>query len=258
MCEREKARRGRGSDKLTWGKWDVTSGEKETLNQCCQDFLQSETAVGDCREYYWWWAASLMTARQISGLICANCSNIFLLHISRFLLHTLVWKMEDADNFKQCKYAELDHKRHKMSSFFFLLLVKRLKKKQLEVLSFFQLWQKGRFKVKHLSCDRHLWISHCCCFVFAAVDTTKDPCQNVKCSRHKVCVAQGYQRAMCVNRKKLEHRYVSVSTDISVEMVSKGFQCQVGALLIILSNRVRVPWVRSDVLSAGRVMLSSD
>ncbi|XP_034049500.1 testican-2-like isoform X3 [Thalassophryne amazonica] len=38
------------------------------------------------------------------------------------------------------------------------------------------------------------------------VDTTKDPCQNVKCSRHKVCVTQGYQRAMCVNRKKLEHR----------------------------------------------------
>uniref|UniRef100_A0A667XRC1 SPARC (osteonectin), cwcv and kazal like domains proteoglycan 2 n=1 Tax=Myripristis murdjan TaxID=586833 RepID=A0A667XRC1_9TELE len=38
------------------------------------------------------------------------------------------------------------------------------------------------------------------------VDTTKDPCQKVKCSRHKVCIAQGYQRAMCVNRKKLEHR----------------------------------------------------
>ncbi|KAL1262867.1 hypothetical protein QQF64_005606, partial [Cirrhinus molitorella] len=38
------------------------------------------------------------------------------------------------------------------------------------------------------------------------VDTTKDPCQKVKCSRHKVCVAQGYQRAVCVNRKKLEHR----------------------------------------------------
>lgn len=41
---------------------------------------------------------------------------------------------------------------------------------------------------------------------FSAADTTKDPCQNVKCSRHKVCVAQGHQRAMCVNRKKLEHR----------------------------------------------------
>uniref|UniRef100_A0A4W5PWD5 Kazal-like domain-containing protein n=1 Tax=Hucho hucho TaxID=62062 RepID=A0A4W5PWD5_9TELE len=41
-----------------------------------------------------------------------------------------------------------------------------------------------------------------------AVDTTKDPCQKVKCSRHKICVAQGYQRAMCVNvnRKRLEHR----------------------------------------------------
>ncbi|NXK96466.1 TICN2 protein, partial [Formicarius rufipectus] len=32
------------------------------------------------------------------------------------------------------------------------------------------------------------------------------PCQKVKCSRHKVCVAQGYQRAMCISRKKLEHR----------------------------------------------------
>ncbi|XP_051778893.1 testican-2 [Erpetoichthys calabaricus] len=38
------------------------------------------------------------------------------------------------------------------------------------------------------------------------VDTTKDPCLKVKCSRHKVCIAQGYQRAMCINRKKLEHR----------------------------------------------------
>ncbi|XP_063047537.1 testican-2 [Engraulis encrasicolus] len=38
------------------------------------------------------------------------------------------------------------------------------------------------------------------------VDTTKDPCQKMKCSQHKVCVAQGYQRAVCVNRKKLEHR----------------------------------------------------
>ncbi|XP_033882647.3 testican-2 [Acipenser ruthenus] len=38
------------------------------------------------------------------------------------------------------------------------------------------------------------------------VDTTKDPCQKVKCSRHKICIAQGYQKAMCVNRKKLEHR----------------------------------------------------
>ncbi|XP_057213791.1 testican-2-like isoform X2 [Triplophysa rosa] len=39
-----------------------------------------------------------------------------------------------------------------------------------------------------------------------SVDTTKDPCVNVRCSGHKVCVAQGYQRAMCVHRKKLQHR----------------------------------------------------
>ncbi|XP_054623368.1 testican-2-like [Dunckerocampus dactyliophorus] len=38
------------------------------------------------------------------------------------------------------------------------------------------------------------------------VDSTKDLCQNVKCSRQKVCMAQGSQRAMCVSRKKLEHR----------------------------------------------------
>ncbi|XP_055969408.1 testican-2 [Sorex fumeus] len=39
-----------------------------------------------------------------------------------------------------------------------------------------------------------------------ALDTTKDPCQKVKCSRHKVCIAQGYQRAMCISLKKLEYR----------------------------------------------------
>lgn len=54
--------------------------------------------------------------------------------------------------------------------------------------------------------QQHCCRCRCCC-CFSALDTTKDPCQNVKCSRHKVCVAQGYQRAMCVNRKKLEQRY---------------------------------------------------
>ncbi|KAA0724838.1 Testican-2 SPARC/osteonectin, CWCV, and [Triplophysa tibetana] len=38
-----------------------------------------------------------------------------------------------------------------------------------------------------------------------SVDTTKDPCVNIRCSAHKVCVAQGYQRALCVHRKKLQH-----------------------------------------------------
>lgn len=54
----------RDSDKLTCGKWDVTSQEKEMLNQRCQVFSQSETVVGDCRQRYWRWAASLMTARR--------------------------------------------------------------------------------------------------------------------------------------------------------------------------------------------------
>ncbi|NXT58617.1 TICN2 protein, partial [Pluvianellus socialis] len=45
-----------------------------------------------------------------------------------------------------------------------------------------------------------------------ALDTTKDPCQKVKCSRHKVCVAQGYQRAMCISRRKLEHRIKPLGT----------------------------------------------
>ncbi|KAM6105384.1 testican-2 [Pterocles gutturalis] len=45
-----------------------------------------------------------------------------------------------------------------------------------------------------------------------ALDTTKDPCQKVKCSRHKVCVAQGYQHAMCISRKKLEHRIKPLGT----------------------------------------------
>lgn len=40
----------------------------------------------------------------------------------------------------------------------------------------------------------------------AETDTTKDPCLSMKCSRHKVCVSQGFQRAVCVTRKKLEHR----------------------------------------------------
>ncbi|XP_072312868.1 testican-2-like [Eucyclogobius newberryi] len=46
-------------------------------------------------------------------------------------------------------------------------------------------------------------------------DTTKDPCLSVKCSRHKVCVIQGVQRAVCVNRKKLEHRVKQLESPLS-------------------------------------------
>uniref|UniRef100_A0AAY3ZTE0 Testican-2 n=1 Tax=Denticeps clupeoides TaxID=299321 RepID=A0AAY3ZTE0_9TELE len=49
-------------------------------------------------------------------------------------------------------------------------------------------------------------IKHWNRFRDVSLDTTKDPCQKVKCSRNKICISQGYQRAMCLNRKKLEHR----------------------------------------------------
>ncbi|XP_059802457.1 testican-2 isoform X2 [Hypanus sabinus] len=46
-----------------------------------------------------------------------------------------------------------------------------------------------------------------------ALDPTKDPCQKVKCSRHKVCISQGQQRAMCISRKKLQHRIKQSSVE---------------------------------------------
>lgn len=70
-------------------------------------------------------------------------------------------------------------------------------------------WNDGQRRIekkgqKGSSEDTTVYISFS--ISFPDVDTTKDPCQKVKCSRHKVCIAQGYQRAVCVNRKKLEHR----------------------------------------------------
>lgn len=67
--------------------------------------------------------------------------------------------------------------------------------------------EKGEEKWSSVKAKVHVSFS----FFSPDVDTTKDPCQKVKCSRHKVCIAQGYQRAVCVNRKKLEHRWVCVA-----------------------------------------------
>ncbi|XP_067828533.1 testican-2 isoform X1 [Heptranchias perlo] len=57
-----------------------------------------------------------------------------------------------------------------------------------------------------------------------ALDPTKDPCQKVKCSRHKVCISQGQQRAMCISRKKLQHR---IKQSSQVRMESNCRPCQV-------------------------------
>ncbi|XP_044515871.1 testican-1 [Gracilinanus agilis] len=39
-----------------------------------------------------------------------------------------------------------------------------------------------------------------------ALDPSKDPCLNVKCSPHKVCVTHDYQTAVCVSQKQLMQR----------------------------------------------------
>uniref|UniRef100_A0A8V0XR81 Testican-3 n=2 Tax=Neognathae TaxID=8825 RepID=A0A8V0XR81_CHICK len=38
-----------------------------------------------------------------------------------------------------------------------------------------------------------------------ALDPAKDPCLKMKCSRHKVCVAQDQQTAVCVSHRRLTH-----------------------------------------------------
>ncbi|XP_061331396.1 testican-3 isoform X4 [Pezoporus occidentalis] len=38
-----------------------------------------------------------------------------------------------------------------------------------------------------------------------ALDPAKDPCLKMKCSRHKVCVAQDQQTAVCISHRRLTH-----------------------------------------------------
>uniref|UniRef100_A0A2K6GIE7 SPARC (osteonectin), cwcv and kazal like domains proteoglycan 3 n=1 Tax=Propithecus coquereli TaxID=379532 RepID=A0A2K6GIE7_PROCO len=38
-----------------------------------------------------------------------------------------------------------------------------------------------------------------------ALDPAKDPCSKMKCSRHKVCIAQDPQTAVCVSHRRLTH-----------------------------------------------------
>uniref|UniRef100_UPI00398E8EDE testican-3 isoform X1 n=1 Tax=Pristiophorus japonicus TaxID=55135 RepID=UPI00398E8EDE len=37
------------------------------------------------------------------------------------------------------------------------------------------------------------------------LDSTKNPCLNVKCSRHKVCIAQDNHRVVCISHRRLTH-----------------------------------------------------
>lgn len=138
----------------------------------------------------------------------------FIPHFMIFIAYVCI-----KDHFKLYKYTEFDYTAHKIVALFILLVsmcyqsveqmlhVKRQIKNSQKLCCVFS---HGVGKTRELKQNTPTVIDSSrflmLCFLFAAVDTTKDPCQNVKCSRHKVCVAQGYQRAMCVNRKKLEHR----------------------------------------------------
>lgn len=45
------------------------------------------------------------------------------------------------------------------------------------------------------------------CFMFLGLDPAKDPCLKIKCSRHKVCVAEDYKTASCVSQRRVRWEY---------------------------------------------------
>uniref|UniRef100_A0A8C9RRS8 Testican-3 n=1 Tax=Scleropages formosus TaxID=113540 RepID=A0A8C9RRS8_SCLFO len=57
-----------------------------------------------------------------------------------------------------------------------------------------------------------------------ALDPSKDPCQKVKCSRHKVCVAQDYQTASCISQRRMSFKDMGLPQN---PMFSKCTQCPV-------------------------------
>ncbi|XP_067896094.1 testican-3 isoform X4 [Heterodontus francisci] len=55
------------------------------------------------------------------------------------------------------------------------------------------------------------------------LDSTKDPCLNVKCSRHKVCIAQDNHRVVCISHRRLTHSMKE--TDLASKQW-KGANCK--------------------------------
>ncbi|XP_030643939.1 testican-3 isoform X1 [Chanos chanos] len=47
-----------------------------------------------------------------------------------------------------------------------------------------------------------------------ALDPAKDPCQKIKCGRHKVCVAEDYQTPTCVSQRRVSFKDVSVRPSV--------------------------------------------
>uniref|UniRef100_A0A3Q2U630 SPARC (osteonectin), cwcv and kazal like domains proteoglycan 3 n=1 Tax=Fundulus heteroclitus TaxID=8078 RepID=A0A3Q2U630_FUNHE len=59
------------------------------------------------------------------------------------------------------------------------------------------------------SCDTHpdkVITSSEWCTGFQRLDPAKDPCLKIKCSRHKVCVAEDYKTASCVSQRRVSFK----------------------------------------------------
>ncbi|XP_059820859.1 testican-3 isoform X1 [Hypanus sabinus] len=54
-------------------------------------------------------------------------------------------------------------------------------------------------------------------------DAAKDPCLNVKCSRHKVCIAQDNHRVVCISHRRLTH---SMKVTNMAHKQRKGSNCK--------------------------------
>uniref|UniRef100_A0A8C1YZC2 SPARC (osteonectin), cwcv and kazal like domains proteoglycan 3 n=1 Tax=Cyprinus carpio TaxID=7962 RepID=A0A8C1YZC2_CYPCA len=47
-----------------------------------------------------------------------------------------------------------------------------------------------------------------------ALDPAKDPCLKIKCGRHKVCVAEGYQTPTCVSQRRMSFKDMNLNSPL--------------------------------------------
>ncbi|XP_043401878.1 testican-3 isoform X10 [Chelonia mydas] len=55
-----------------------------------------------------------------------------------------------------------------------------------------------------------------------ALDPAKDPCLKMKCSRHKVCIAQDQQTAVCISHRRLTHSAMEIQNAKSMKEAGLG------------------------------------
>ncbi|XP_043369254.1 testican-3 isoform X6 [Dermochelys coriacea] len=77
-----------------------------------------------------------------------------------------------------------------------------------------------------------------------ALDPAKDPCLKMKCSRHKVCIAQDQQTAVCISHRRLTHSAMEIQNAKSMKEAGLGHkQWRVGH---ISSNCKQCPVVYTN------------